>query len=68
MYLAHVVLSLNYSAVGRLFRRDRTTVAHAVQLVEQRRDNPAIDRLLQMLEDVCCELAGGISAAPQVQP
>lgn len=59
MYLAHVVLGLNYSATGTLFRRDRTTAAHACQVVEDRRDDPAIDRLLQQLESVCLELAGG---------
>ena len=47
MYLAHVVLGLNYSATGMLFHRDRTTAAHACQVVEDRRDDPAIDRLLQ---------------------
>ncbi len=67
MYLAHVVLSLNYSATGRLFHRDRTTAAYACQLVEERRDDPAIDRLLHLLEGVCCELARGIVAQPQVR-
>ncbi len=67
MYLAHVVLELNYSATGRLFHRDRTTAAYACQLVEERRDDPTIDRLLHMLEGVCCELARGIVAQPQVR-
>ena len=64
MYLAHVALGLTYDAVGLSFRRDRTTAAHACRLVEDRRDNPACDRLLQMLEEVCGELA----RAPQVLP
>jgi hypothetical protein len=68
MYLAHVVLGLSYSTVGRLFRRDRTTAAHACQLVEQRRDHPATDRLLHMLEGICCDLARGILTPPQVRP
>jgi len=68
MYLAHVVLRLDYSTTGQLFRRDRTTAAHACQLVEERRDDPAIDRLLHMLEDVCGDLARGIDARPQVRP
>ncbi len=68
MYLAHVVLSLSFSATGRLFHRDRTTAAHACQLVEKRRDDPAIDRLLDMLEDVCGDLARGIHTQPKVQP
>lgn len=67
MYLAHVVLGLNYSATGLLFRRDRTTAAHACQVVEDRRDDPAIDGLLQRLEGVCSELAGGMHVEPEVQ-
>ena len=67
MYLAHVVLRLNYSTTGQLFHRDRTTAAHAYQLVEERRDDPAIDRLLHLLEGVCGELARGIVAQPQVR-
>jgi chromosomal replication initiation ATPase DnaA len=68
MYLAHVVLRLNYSATGELFHRDRTTAAHACALVEERRDDPAIDHVLQTLEWVCDELARGILARPQVRP
>lgn len=56
IYLAHVALGLNYSAAGRLFARDRTTAAHACRLVEARRDNPAVDRRLSMLEEICADL------------
>lgn len=68
MYLAHVVLGLNYSATGTLFRRDRTTAAHACQVVEDRRDDPAFDHLLQQLEGVCLELAGRTQEPRQVWP
>jgi chromosomal replication initiation ATPase DnaA len=68
MYLAHVVLGLRYSAIGRLFRRDRTTSAYACALVEERRDDPAIDRVLHTLEGLCGDLARGILARPQVRP
>jgi chromosomal replication initiation ATPase DnaA len=37
MYLAHVVCGLSLTAVGTLFQRDRTTVAHACGVVEDRR-------------------------------
>ncbi len=60
MYLAHVVLRQSYSAVGRLFCRDRTTAAYACAVVEDRRDDPAIDHLLQRLEKLCGELACGM--------
>jgi chromosomal replication initiation ATPase DnaA len=50
MYLAHVGLGLNFTAVARLFGRDRRTVAHACALVEDRRDAAALDRVLDLLE------------------
>jgi chromosomal replication initiation ATPase DnaA len=67
MYLAHVVLGLNYSATGMLFRRDRTTAAYACQVVEDRRDDPAIDRLLYRLEGVCSELACRMHFEPELR-
>ena len=60
MYLAHVVLGLTYDAVGLAFNRDRTTAAHACRMVEDRRDDPVIDRMLQMLEAVCGEVARAV--------
>lgn len=50
MYLAHVVLGLSYSDVGRTFGRDRTTAAHACRLVEERREDPRLDATLGALE------------------
>ena len=50
MYLAHVACSLSLTQVGALFDRDRTTVAHACALVEDRRDNADFDLALELLE------------------
>lgn len=50
MYLAHVGCSLTLTEVGFLFERDRTTVAHACALIEDRRDDPDFDRALELLE------------------
>jgi chromosomal replication initiation ATPase DnaA len=50
MYLAHVVGGLSLTDVGRLFQRDRTTVAHACALVEDLRDDPRFNRCLAFLE------------------
>ncbi len=50
MYLAHVGCGLTLTEVGRLFARDRTTVAHACGLVEDRREEPPFDRALELLE------------------
>jgi hypothetical protein len=56
MYLAHAVLGLSLSQTGVLFHRDRTTVAHACALVEDMRDDPVFDRVLDLLEDVLLAL------------
>ncbi len=50
MYLAHVGCGLSLTATGRLFERDRTTVAHACGVIEDRRDDPIFDRALDLLE------------------
>ena len=62
MYLAHVAFGLNYSEVARAFGRDRTTAAHACQLIEERRDDPAVDAVLGALEDACGTLRRKLSA------
>jgi chromosomal replication initiation ATPase DnaA len=61
MYLAHTVLGRSFSEVGLLFDRDRTMAAHACRLIEERRDDPAIDAL-HALEGFCAELAHGLFA------
>lgn len=50
MYLAHVAFGLSFTEVGHLFARDRTTVAHACQLVEDRRDDRGFDRSVELME------------------
>jgi DnaA-like protein len=67
MYLAHVVLGLTYKEVGLLFHRHRTTTAYACRLVEDRRDDPAIDIRLDMLEDFCAEIFAGVFAPKVAQ-
>lgn len=56
MYLAHVALRLTYAEIGEGFGRDRTTAAYACRLIEERRDDPVIDGLLEALEEVCQSL------------
>jgi chromosomal replication initiation ATPase DnaA len=50
MYLAHVHFGISLSDVGRTFGRDRTTVAHACARVEDRRDDPKFECILDCLE------------------
>ena len=56
MYLGHVVFGLSLTRLGRGFGRDRTTARHACRTIEERRDDPAVDQALGMLEAVCCDV------------
>jgi chromosomal replication initiation ATPase DnaA len=49
MYLAHVALGISLTAVGVIFGRDHSTVAHGCRQVEDRRDDPAFDALISEL-------------------
>lgn len=50
MYLHHVELCQSLTEVAARFGRDRTTVAHACRIVEDRRDDPAFDGFIGALE------------------
>ena len=58
MYLAHVVFALSFAAVGRIFGRDRTTVAHACSVIENLRDDPRFDARMTALENICRTIGG----------
>ena len=49
MYLCHVTFGISMHDVGKLFARDRTTVAHACIVVEDLRDNESFDRTVELL-------------------
>ena len=53
MYLSHVAFGVKLSTVGEAFGRDRSTAAYACRLVEDRRDDPAVDQVLASLESAC---------------
>ena len=61
MYLAHVACGLTLTEVGALFARDRTTVAHACGVVEDRRDDPELDGSLEHLESAVTSLLVALS-------
>ena len=50
IYLSHTRLGLSYTAAGSLFGRDRTTAAHACRTVEDKREDPRVDMILDCLE------------------
>jgi hypothetical protein len=65
MYLAHIAFGLSYSEIGLAFGRDRTTAAYACRLIEDRRDDPAVDAVLGLLEDACGALRRRLTAPVQ---
>ena len=58
MYLTHVSCGLSLTEVGHIFARDRTTVAHACAVIEDRRDDPVFDRALELMEWIVPTLIG----------
>jgi hypothetical protein len=56
MYVTHVSCGMSLTDVGALFSRDRTTVSHACAVIEDQRDDPVFDRVLEMLEWIVPEL------------
>jgi len=65
MYLAHVRGGLTYTEIGRLFARDRTTVAHACCVIEDSRDNAAFDRTIDLLEGALRALSHDPARSPR---
>jgi len=58
MYVCHVVLQISLTDIGHSFGRDRTTVGHACNVVEDRRDDPAFDDFVASLERVVTSVFG----------
>ena len=58
MYVCHVVLSLSLSDIGTAFGRDRTTVGHACNVVEDRRDDAGFDAFVSAIERVVLSVFG----------
>jgi chromosomal replication initiation ATPase DnaA len=52
IYLAHTMLSRPQDVIAELFSRDRTTVAHAVQTLEDRRDRKPLEAEIARIEEV----------------
>lgn len=62
MYLAHTKFGISFTEVGRYFQRDRSTVAHACGLVEDRRDDAEFDADLSRMEHLVDTAMEGASA------
>lgn len=50
IYLNHTRLGLTYTEAASAFGRDRTTAAYACRRVEDRREDPRIDAIVDVLE------------------
>ncbi|UIJ70657.1 helix-turn-helix domain-containing protein [Aurantimonas sp. HBX-1] len=64
MYLAHVVFQVSLSGIAEAFGRDRTSVAHAVRRIEDRRDDAAFDTMLTRLETLAHAVKTALEPAP----
>ena len=52
MYLCNTTLGISLTEIGRVFARDRTTVSHAVQLIEDLRDDRDFDGIMDQVEKI----------------
>lgn len=56
MYTAHVGCGMTLTDVGREFGRDRTTVAYACEVIEERREVESFDQMIELLESAAVML------------
>ncbi|EFL88940.1 DnaA related protein [Ahrensia sp. R2A130] len=61
MYLSATMFNLCATEVGRAFKRDRTTVAYALERIEEQREDPEFDFILVQLEDLLSDARHAIS-------
>ena len=52
MYLCNTTLGISLTEIGKAICRDRTTVSHAVQLIEDLRDDAEFDAIMEQVERV----------------
>lgn len=65
MYMAHTTYQLTYAQVADAFERERTTVAHACQVVEDARDDGGeLDQLLDKITSRMRGLANIVQGRP----
>ncbi|MEI8145271.1 MAG: helix-turn-helix domain-containing protein [Alphaproteobacteria bacterium] len=63
IYLAHMTLGHDVSVIGRIFRRDRATIRHAVRRIAKRREDSAFDAKLVALESILAPLSHATAGA-----
>lgn len=55
MYLCHVGFELSLARVAAAFGRERSTVAHACHVIEDKREDETFDDWIAALEAMLCE-------------
>lgn len=60
MYVCHVALQMSMTTIGEGFGRDRSTVAHACAVVEDRRDDRHFDEFVGAVERIALLAFGHI--------
>ncbi|GGX56012.1 hypothetical protein GCM10011309_00910 [Litorimonas cladophorae] len=63
IYVAQTVFDLTATRLGELFSRDRSTITHAVRVVEDSREDPVFNRKLLKAEDVLSQSYDALRAA-----
>jgi chromosomal replication initiation ATPase DnaA len=63
IYLVHIVLGWPLRQAAALYGRDRTTAGHAVQIIEDLRDDAAFDARLSSMEACLRQIADPSGAA-----
>lgn len=61
MYVCHVALQMRMTTIGEGFGRDRSTVAHACAVVEDRRDDRDFDEFVAAIERIALLAFGHVS-------
>lgn len=54
-YLCQTVFDMSIPRVAQLFSRDRTTIVHALSVIEEGRDDPVFNRKLSQVETFLTE-------------
>ncbi|WP_343051716.1 helix-turn-helix domain-containing protein [Mycoplana rhizolycopersici] len=62
MYVCHVALQISFVEIAAAFGRDRTTVSHACNAVEDRRDDCAFDDFVATVERIALSIFASAGA------
>lgn len=68
VYLCQTVFDMSPPRVAELFTRDRSTIQHALIVVEDSREDPVFNRKLMKLEDYLTETLRAFTAMPTGEP